>query len=77
LNVATSTPHGSDTRWNETDVPDSGRSSQPVNAALQEKGIDRDLRKIKADDIEQLLEALGEPEVAVESSREKVRVYVD
>ena len=56
-------------------IPD-GAASQ-ANAALQDKGIDRDLRKIKADDIEQLLEALGEPEVDVESSREKVRVYVE
>ena len=56
-------------------IPD-GAASQ-VNAALQEKGIDRDLRKIKADDIEQLLEALGELEVDVDGGRERVRVYVE
>jgi len=48
-----------------------------VNEALQGKGIDLDLRKIKSEDIEHLLEALGELEVDVDGGRERVRVYVE
>ena len=52
-------------------------ATDKMHNALQQKGIDFDLRKLKADDIEQLIEALGELEVDVESGREKVKVFVE
>ncbi len=49
-----------------------------VNAALLEKGIDFDVRNVKPEDIEELIEALGELEVDVVSSKgEKVKVFVE
>jgi DNA-directed RNA polymerase subunit F len=48
-----------------------------VNDTLREKGIELDFRNIKAEDIEQLVEALSDLEVDVESGREKVHVYVE
>jgi hypothetical protein len=49
-----------------------------VNGALKEKGINFDVRSVKTEDIEDLIEALGELEVDVISGRgEKVKVYVE
>ena len=49
-----------------------------VNGALQEKGIDFDVRNLKPDDIEDLIEALSDLEVDVVSRKgEKVRVFVE
>jgi len=48
-----------------------------VNATLREKGVDLDLSNIKADDIEQLVEALSDLEVDVQSNKEKVNIYVE
>ena len=49
-----------------------------VNSALHEKGIDFDVRSIKSEDIEDLIEALGDMEVDIESSKgEKVKVFVE
>lgn len=48
-----------------------------VNEALREKGIDFDLRNLKTEDLEELLDALSDLEVDVESGKEKVRVYVE
>ena len=48
-----------------------------ANDALREKGIDLDLNKIKADDLEQLVDALSELEVDIEDKKEKVRVYME
>ena len=49
-----------------------------VNGALREKGIDFDVRNVKPEDIEELIEALGDLEVDVVSSkREKVKVFVE
>lgn len=49
-----------------------------INDALREKGIDFDMRNIKSEDIEELVEALGDMEVDVESGRgEKVKVFVE
>ncbi len=49
-----------------------------VNGALKEKGINFDVRSVKSEDIEELIEALGELEVDVISGRgEKVKVYVE
>jgi hypothetical protein len=51
--------------------------SGKVNEALREKGIDFDVRKIKEEDLEELLEALSDLEVDVEKGKEKVHVYVE
>ena len=49
-----------------------------VNGALREKGVDFDLRNVKPEDIEELIEALSDLEVDVVSSKgEKVKVFVE
>ena len=49
-----------------------------VNGALQKKGIDFDVRNLKPDDIEELIEALSDLEVDVVSGKgEKVKVFVE
>jgi DUF4097 and DUF4098 domain-containing protein YvlB len=49
-----------------------------ANKALSEKGINFDIRNIKPDDIEGLVDALGDMEVDIEGRRgEKVKVYVE
>ena len=48
-----------------------------ANDALREKGIDMDLNKIKYEDLEPIIDALGELEIDVKDGKEKVRVYVE
>jgi hypothetical protein len=49
-----------------------------ANRALREKGINFDVRSIKPDDIEELIEALGDMTVDIEGGRgEKVKVFVE
>jgi hypothetical protein len=49
-----------------------------ANSALKEKGINFDVRNIKPDDIEELIEALGDMEIDVEGGKgEKVKVFVE
>jgi Fe-S-cluster formation regulator IscX/YfhJ len=48
-----------------------------INKALQEKGIDIDVTKLKAQDIERLLEALREFEVDVHTGDQRVLIYVE
>ena len=49
-----------------------------VNSVLREKGIDFDVRNVKPEDLEELIEALSDLEVDVMSSKgEKVRVFVE
>jgi hypothetical protein len=51
---------------------------EKVNGALKEKGINFDVRSVKAEDIEELIGALGELEVDVMSAKgEKVKVFVE
>ncbi len=52
-------------------------AANKVNEAMKEKGIDFDLRNLKADDIQDLIEAISDLEVDIDSGREKVRVYVE
>ncbi len=49
---------------------------EKANVALKEKGIDIDLNKIKAADIEPLIDALSELEIEVNDEK-KVRVYME
>jgi len=53
------------------------QAAEKVRDALKEKGVDFDLRNLKMDDIEELVEALSDLEVDVESGKEKVHVYVE
>jgi hypothetical protein len=49
-----------------------------ANAALREKGINFDVRNIKPDDIEELIEALGDMQVDVQSARgDNIKVFVE
>lgn len=49
-----------------------------VNDALKDKGIKFDVHSVKSEDIEELVEALGDLEVDVVGSRgEKVKVFVE
>jgi len=49
-----------------------------ANNALREKGINFDVRNIKQDDVEELIEALGDMEIDVEGGKgEKVKVFVE
>jgi hypothetical protein len=49
-----------------------------ANNALHEKGINFDVRDIKPETLEELIEALGDMEVDVEGAKgEKVKVYVE
>jgi hypothetical protein len=48
-----------------------------MNNALQDKGINFDMRNVKTEDIEELIGALGDIEVDVESGRERVKVFVE
>lgn len=49
-----------------------------TNSALHEKGINFDVRNIKPEDIENIIEALGDSEIDIEGSHgEKVKVYVE
>ena len=52
-------------------------AADKVHDALKEKGVNFDLRNLKMDDIEELVEALSDFEVDVESGKEKVHVYVE
>jgi len=52
-------------------------AADKVHDALKEKGVDFDLRNLKMNDIEELVEALSYLEVDVESGKEKVHVYVE
>jgi hypothetical protein len=55
-----------------------GDAMNKVNDALREKGIDFDVRSIKPEDIEELIDALGDLQVDVDSARgEKVKVFVE
>lgn len=52
-------------------------ASDQVNEALKEKGIDFDVRNLKPEDLEELIEALHDLEVDVQDGKEKVHVYVE
>ena len=48
-----------------------------VNEALGKQGIDIDLRNLKEEDLEQLVDALRDLEVDVQDGKQKVRVFVE
>jgi Fe-S-cluster formation regulator IscX/YfhJ len=52
-------------------------ASGQINAALKEKGIDFDVRNLKPEDLEDLIAALHDLEVDVQSGKEKAHIYVE
>lgn len=48
-----------------------------MNEALHEKGLDFDLDKVRPEDIEGLIEALGEMTVDVDDHEQKVRIHCE
>jgi len=48
-----------------------------INGALRERGMDLDVRNLSPQDWDQILEALSDLEVNVESGKEVVRVFVE
>jgi Fe-S-cluster formation regulator IscX/YfhJ len=52
-------------------------ASGQINAALKEKGIDFDVRNLKPEDLEELIAALHDLEVDVQSGKEKAHIYVE
>jgi hypothetical protein len=52
---------------------------EKVNGALKEKGIDFDLRSIKPEDLEDLVDALGDMQIDIEGSHhgERVKVFAE
>ena len=55
-----------------------GDAMNKVNDTLKDKGINFDVRSVKSEDLEELVEALGDMEIDVESSKgERVKVFVE
>ena len=52
-------------------------AADKVNDALKEKGVDFDMRSLKPEHLEDLVDALSDLEVNVESGKEKIHVYVE
>lgn len=52
-------------------------ASDEVNEALREKGVDFDIRNLKAEDFEELVAALTDFEVDIKGGKEKVHIYVE
>lgn len=51
---------------------------EKTNEALHEKGINFDVRNLKAEDIEKIIDALGDAEIDIDGSHgEKVKVFVE
>ena len=48
-----------------------------VSEALREKGMDFDMRNLKPEDLEEMIEGLSELEVNVVSAKEVVKVFVE
>ncbi len=48
-----------------------------VNDAMKEKGMTFDIRKLKPEDLEELVNALQDSEINVDSAYETVRVYAE
>jgi len=54
-----------------------GEAGEKVTEALGEKGINFDMRNMKPEDIEELVEALSDLEVNVVNDKEVVKVRVE
>ncbi len=52
-------------------------ATSKINEKLKENGVPIDLGKIKAGDLEALVDSLSELEVDIQDGKEKVRIYVE
>jgi len=52
-------------------------TTKKVNEAMEKQGLGFDLRNLKPEDLDQLVDALAELEVDVQDGKQKVRVYVE
>ena len=52
-------------------------ATSKVNEKLKEKGVGIDRGKIKAEDLENLVDSLSDLEVDIQDGKEKVRIYVE
>ena len=48
-----------------------------VNEALKSKGLDFDVRNVKGEDLQELLDALSDLEIDIHNDKEKVHIYVE
>jgi hypothetical protein len=53
------------------------QATDGIHEALKEKGIDMDLRDLAGEGLDELLEALGDLEVQVQSENEQIHIYVE
>jgi hypothetical protein len=53
------------------------QATNGISEALKEKGVDMDLRDLAGEGLDELLEALGDLEVQVQSENEQVHIYVE
>jgi hypothetical protein len=53
------------------------QAADKMNEAMSEKGIDFDLRNLKSEDIDELLEALSDLQVDVNDGKESIKVYAE
>lgn len=54
-----------------------GQAADGINEALKSKGIDADVHNLRAEDVEQLIDALSDLEVHVQDGSDTVRVYCE
>ena len=52
-------------------------ASVGINQAMHERGINIDLRNLKTEDLEQLIDALSDLEIDVQSQDRKVHIFVE
>ncbi len=52
-------------------------ATNKVNQKMQEMGLDVDLSNLKAEDLEELVNAMSDLEVDVQSGGDKVRIFVE
>ena len=54
-----------------------GHATDGINEALKSHGIDADIRNLRTEDVEQLIDALSDLEVHVQDGSNNVRVYCE
>lgn len=52
-------------------------AAEGINQRMRDKGINVDLRNLKTEDLEQLIDALSDLEIDVQSREHKVRIFVE
>ena len=52
-------------------------ATSKINEKLKEQGVDIDIGKIKAEDLDELVDSLNDLQVDIQGGKEKVRIYVE